>query len=77
MYPPNKFARYNMFNHHFFDDEGRTNTLAFLSSADGNPVIVTDPPFGGMVEALGKSFRDLSQMWMDAKTNSTDTTADS
>jgi len=63
LYPPSKFAKYNMFNHHFFEAGGQSATSEFLSEGQGRTLLITDPPFGGMVEALASSFTHLSKMW--------------
>jgi len=62
IFPPAKWAKYNMFNHHFFEETGRLNTSNFLTEGSNRTLIVTDPPFGGMVDALVASFQQLSDM---------------
>ena len=66
IYPPTKFARYNMFNHHFFDPEGKENLSVFLHSGSqesSRVILVNDPPFGGMVGALSASLASLEAIW--------------
>ncbi|XP_041360423.1 rRNA N6-adenosine-methyltransferase ZCCHC4-like [Gigantopelta aegis] len=60
-YEPHEFCRYNMFNHHFFGgQEDRDLFDKFVAEGkDGKIVILIDPPFGGMVEALGNTLRML------------------
>ncbi|XP_055877800.1 rRNA N6-adenosine-methyltransferase ZCCHC4-like isoform X2 [Biomphalaria glabrata] len=64
-YPPALFTKYNMFNHHFFAPEGREKVSEFLKEGKDHVIMVTDPPFGGMVEALASSFTKLSSMWKE------------
>ncbi|XP_059175435.1 rRNA N6-adenosine-methyltransferase ZCCHC4-like isoform X2 [Physella acuta] len=61
-FPPALFTKYNMFNHHFFDAEGETRVRQFVGEDVDHVILITDPPFGGMVEALASSFLKLSQM---------------
>ncbi|TRY99356.1 hypothetical protein DNTS_014896, partial [Danionella cerebrum] len=64
-YGQDEFCRYNMFNHHFFDEqEAVTEFKAFLCEEGGAKVImITDPPFGGLVKPLANSFSQISQTW--------------
>ncbi|XP_053921669.1 rRNA N6-adenosine-methyltransferase ZCCHC4 [Cuculus canorus] len=64
-YTEDEFCHYNMFNHHFFGGEVASETCRkFLCEDNGEGVImVTDPPFGGLVEALAFSFKKLMAMW--------------
>ncbi|GFS02167.1 zinc finger CCHC domain-containing protein 4 [Elysia marginata] len=62
-YPPSLYAKYNMFNHHFFERVGRKQLIRFLTAAGGGALLITDPPFGGMVEALSQSFLKISKIW--------------
>ncbi|RMC14268.1 hypothetical protein DUI87_09359 [Hirundo rustica rustica] len=64
-YTEDEFCHYNMFNHHFFGGEAARETCRkFLCEENGGRVImVTDPPFGGLVEALASSFKKLMAMW--------------
>lgn len=65
MYSPEKFCRYNMFNHHFFTRRQSNEVFErFLSEEPGKRVaMVMDPPFGGMVEALAASVRSTEKTW--------------
>lgn len=65
VYGPEDFSRYNMFNHHFFDGERSVKFLTkFLTGCSHDQVVmVFDPPFGGMVEALSVSIRKISELW--------------
>lgn len=64
-YRQDEFCHYNMFNHHFFDGEASGAVLqAFLAEGDGQKaVMVSDPPFGGLVKPLAHSFSLISQTW--------------
>ncbi|XP_070710678.1 rRNA N6-adenosine-methyltransferase ZCCHC4 [Pempheris klunzingeri] len=64
-YSQDEFCHYNMFNHHFFNGEASSAVLqAFLTEGAGEKVVmVADPPFGGLVKPLAKSFSLLSQTW--------------
>ncbi|XP_064198112.1 rRNA N6-adenosine-methyltransferase ZCCHC4 [Anguilla rostrata] len=61
----NEFCHYNMFNHHFFNPEGAEAVFkAFLSEEGPEKVVmVTDPPFGGLVKPLAHSFSRISDAW--------------
>ncbi|XP_069600750.1 rRNA N6-adenosine-methyltransferase ZCCHC4 isoform X1 [Ranitomeya imitator] len=67
-YGKDEFCHYNMFNHHFFGGEAAENICqTFLQEDDGRGVImVTDPPFGGLVEPLAFSFKRIGNMWRSA-----------
>ncbi|GFO49788.1 Zinc finger cchc domain-containing protein 4 [Plakobranchus ocellatus] len=65
LYSPALFAKYNMFNHHFFEKKGKKQAKKFLATGLKGTVLITDPPFGGMVEALAQSFAKISQTWQD------------
>nr|XP_054765566.1 rRNA N6-adenosine-methyltransferase ZCCHC4-like [Lytechinus pictus] len=64
-YPPSQFCRYNMFNHYFLDGPtSQERCREFLRRDDGEGVVmVTDPPFGGMVDALASGVRWIMEMW--------------
>ncbi|KAM7158372.1 rRNA N(6)-adenosine-methyltransferase ZCCHC4 isoform 2-T2 [Molossus nigricans] len=64
-YMEDSFCHYNMFNHHFFDGEAALEVCrTFLQEDQGEGVImVTDPPFGGLVEPLAVTFKKLIAMW--------------
>ena len=56
---PQSFAKFNMFNGHiFFADQARM-VCSTLPTVD---VIVVDPPFGGLVDALAHTLKSL---WRD------------
>uniref|UniRef100_A0A8B9YY77 Zinc finger CCHC-type containing 4 n=1 Tax=Buteo japonicus TaxID=224669 RepID=A0A8B9YY77_9AVES len=66
-YTEDEFCHYNMFNHYFFGGEAaREACRKFLHQGNGGRVImVTDPPFGGLVGALAASFKKLMAMWKE------------
>ncbi|XP_052590892.1 rRNA N6-adenosine-methyltransferase ZCCHC4 isoform X3 [Peromyscus californicus insignis] len=68
-YLEDSFCRYNMFNHHFFDGKAALEVCrAFLQEEEGDGVImVTDPPFGGLVEPLAITFKKLIAMWKEGQ----------
>ncbi|GAB5570904.1 rRNA N6-adenosine-methyltransferase ZCCHC4 isoform X2 [Prionailurus iriomotensis] len=68
-YMEDSFCRYNMFNHHFFDGKAALEVCrTFLQEDKGEGVImVTDPPFGGLVEPLAVTFKKLIAMWKEGQ----------
>ncbi|XP_003226171.2 rRNA N6-adenosine-methyltransferase ZCCHC4 [Anolis carolinensis] len=68
-YTEEEFCHYNMFNHYFFAGEAAYEICRkFLQQDKGEDVImVADPPFGGLVEALAFSFKKLIEMWRQAE----------
>ncbi|XP_077444190.1 rRNA N(6)-adenosine-methyltransferase ZCCHC4 [Stigmatopora argus] len=71
-YGQEEFCHYNMFNHHFFDGQTSGEAVrAFLRESSGEKAaMVADPPFGGLVKPLAKSFSHLSQMWRELQGDS-------
>ncbi|KAL0882828.1 hypothetical protein ABMA27_016368 [Loxostege sticticalis] len=59
---PNKFLWYNMFNDYLFNgnDDEKVLKKFFKSSREGGLCVVMDPPFGGRVEPLVHTLRELS-----------------
>nr|XP_019599472.1 PREDICTED: zinc finger CCHC domain-containing protein 4 isoform X1 [Rhinolophus sinicus] len=68
-YMEDSFCHYNMFNHHFFDGQAALAVCrTFLQEDKGEGVImVTDPPFGGLVEPLAVTFKKLIAMWKEGQ----------
>ncbi|XP_039693995.1 rRNA N(6)-adenosine-methyltransferase ZCCHC4 isoform X3 [Pteropus medius] len=68
-YVEDSFCHYNMFNHHFFDGKAALEVCrTFLQEDKGEGVImVTDPPFGGLVEPLAVTFKKLIAMWKEGQ----------
>ncbi|XP_023681231.1 rRNA N6-adenosine-methyltransferase ZCCHC4 isoform X1 [Paramormyrops kingsleyae] len=64
-YSEDEFCHYNMFNHHFFNGKTARGVLnAFLREVGGAKVVmVTDPPFGGLVKPLAHSFSQIFDAW--------------
>ncbi|CAH2048888.1 unnamed protein product, partial [Iphiclides podalirius] len=62
---PNKFLWYNMFNNYLFNgnEDEKVLTKFFKSSKDRGLCIVMDPPFGGRVEPLVQTIRELSTVY--------------
>jgi hypothetical protein len=69
-------CRYNMFNHYFFDGEkAHTVYMEFLrreelvppspvtanSVKDSDILVVLDPPFGGLVDALAATLKRITE----------------
>ncbi|XP_058049511.1 rRNA N6-adenosine-methyltransferase ZCCHC4 isoform X2 [Ahaetulla prasina] len=67
-YPEEEFCHYNMFNHYFFAGEAASRVCEEFLQEDGGGqvVVVADPPFGGLVEALATSFQKLRATWSSA-----------
>ena len=64
---PQTFARFNMFNAHFFSPAGERAFLEFLASCEAPPVVVVDPPFGGRVHPLFATLSRISALWLEAR----------
>ncbi|XP_023938845.2 rRNA N6-adenosine-methyltransferase ZCCHC4 [Bicyclus anynana] len=63
-YPGNKFLWYNMFNNYLFQNEDEKVLKKFLKSSKNKGLaIVIDPPFGGRVEPLAQTIKELSKMY--------------
>jgi len=61
------YARFNMFNAHFFSAESASGFREFLASCPTPPVIVVDPPFGGRVQPIFATMRSISDGWLEAR----------
>ncbi|XP_051866192.1 LOW QUALITY PROTEIN: rRNA N6-adenosine-methyltransferase ZCCHC4 [Pristis pectinata] len=68
-YSEEEFCHYNMFNHYFFGGKSAFEGFqTFLCQDNGESVImVTDPPFGGLVEALAHSFKKIVNVWKTSR----------
>jgi hypothetical protein len=65
-YDKKQFSRYNMFNHHFLEEGGDKVYRKFLSRAQpGELVILTDPPFGGLVEPLAHTMKKVQSDYQE------------
>ena len=63
-FPSSKFIHYNMFNHHFLEGKKGEKKLAnFIQKSEKQRlVLVIDPPFGGMIEALSESIKKICEI---------------
>ncbi|XP_038647395.1 rRNA N6-adenosine-methyltransferase ZCCHC4 [Scyliorhinus canicula] len=68
-YSEEEFCHYNMFNHYFFGGKSASEAFqTFLCQDKGESIImVTDPPFGGLVEALAHSFKKIVGVWKTSR----------
>ena len=58
-----EFCHYNMFNHYFFNGQGKSNYQKFVAlkgSKKKSFAIITDPPFGGRVEFVANTLKTIS-----------------
>ncbi|KAJ8025759.1 Zinc finger CCHC domain-containing protein 4 [Holothuria leucospilota] len=63
-YHPSEFCHYNMFNHYFFDNGSKGIYESFLQRNNGDGlVLVMDPPFGGLVDALAFGVSQIVKSW--------------
>lgn len=62
---PEQFCHYNIFNNYFFSGkESKTVFKNFLQEAqDEKVVIVLDPPFGGLIDAISFSLKKINNLW--------------
>ncbi|XP_059844970.1 rRNA N6-adenosine-methyltransferase ZCCHC4 isoform X2 [Hypanus sabinus] len=69
-YSEEEFCHYNMFNHYFFGGKSAFEAFQTFLCQDNEEsvVMVTDPPFGGLVEALAHSFKKIVAMWKTSQT---------
>ena len=54
------FCHYNMFNHFFFRETEQQDYFNFLKG-DEDVIIVTDPPFGGKCELIGRTLNAIRE----------------
>ncbi|XP_051530171.1 rRNA N6-adenosine-methyltransferase ZCCHC4-like isoform X1 [Myxocyprinus asiaticus] len=73
-YGQDEFCHYNMFNHHFFDEEEAVVFFQDFLCEEGaaKVVMVADPPFGGLVKPLASSFFKISMTWKKLQNNESD-----
>ncbi|XP_054152431.1 rRNA N6-adenosine-methyltransferase ZCCHC4-like [Oppia nitens] len=64
-YSPKKFLKFNLFNNYFFNGtRDETTFMRFIEkSTKESIVIIVDPPFGGLIEAMAKTLRKFSDIW--------------
>ncbi|KAF7273449.1 hypothetical protein GWI33_013841 [Rhynchophorus ferrugineus] len=67
---PLQFCWFNSFNNYFFFKEGQQVFNDFLKSTNGeNTVLITDPPFGGRIEPLVRTFKTISKNYANINGN--------
>lgn len=68
------FCRYNMFNHHFFENDTDYEVyLKFMQcDANENLILIMDPPFGGLVEVLANNYLKISAQWKELNNSSSE-----
>ena len=66
-YSTQEFCRYNMFNHHFFHGSAAQSTFCDFLTGElcERMVVVTDPPFGGLIEVLAETLKVIMKQWKD------------
>lgn len=64
-YSPQKYLKFNLFNNYFFDGLKAEKTFEkFINdSPKGSLILIIDPPFGGLIEAIAKTINKISEMW--------------
>ena len=63
---PKTFVRYNLFNHYFFgDSDAEVVFRDFICKDASGLVLVMDPPFGGYVEVIAHTMKQISEMWIE------------
>lgn len=60
-----QFCHYNMFNNYFFGGESsKQNFKDFLCKNNGNDIVlVVDPPFGGLIDAISHTLKQITLLW--------------
>ena len=68
-YSSKKFLKYNLFNNYFFDEiKGQKTFHKFIEdSAKESIILIVDPPFGGLIEAMAKTIEKISEIWRKTK----------
>ena len=54
-----EFCHYNMFNHHFFDEQSQDLYESIIKDKE-NVLVITDPPFGGRPELIGHTLNRIA-----------------
>ena len=62
-YPNYQFFHYNMFNNHFFDGQTAHNQFVKFISTNEKFVVLIDPPFGGLIQPLAYSIKEITSIW--------------
>ena len=62
---PEQFCHYNMFNNYFFGGKESKRTFKnFLSeNQDEKLIILIDPPFGGLIDAISHTLKIINKWW--------------
>lgn len=64
-YSSKKYLKYNLFNNFFFN--GLKDEKTFNNFIEKSPkesiVVLIDPPFGGLIEAMAKTIDKISEIW--------------
>lgn len=62
---PEQFCHYNMFNNYFFDGKKSKRILKNYLCEKQNEklVILLDPPFGGMIDAISYTLKKINKCW--------------
>jgi len=64
---PGEFSHYNMFNNYFFDADSRRAFKEFVQRCGSRGVtVITDPPFGGKCELIGRTLGHLKKEFSEA-----------
>ena len=64
---PGEFSHYNMFNNYFFDADSRRAFKEFVQRCGSRSVtVITDPPFGGKCELIGRTLGHLKKEFSEA-----------
>lgn len=60
---PLNYCWYNLFNHHFFNEDAVNVFKDFITQNEGEDTyLICDPPFGGRVEAMSHTIRMISDL---------------
>lgn len=57
-----------MFNHYFFEEEGKKVLVDFLQSNEDDLILIMDPPFGGLVQVLAVTVNKIWKLWRECST---------
>lgn len=61
-YTRRKFILFNMFNGHFFEEDGQARFENFIQQSEASKMcLLIDPPFGGLVQAIAKTIETFNE----------------
>jgi hypothetical protein len=64
-YSPQNYLKFNLFNNYFFD--GLTAEKTFHNFIKESPkeslILIIDPPFGGLIEAIAQTIDKITKIW--------------